>query len=326
MKSDLPSPALSRRMLLTSAVSGLALAACGGGSSDSSSPTRSGSTTTPGNGPNTPVPAASVQAEAMEATGLGDAELVLSPQLTWGELIVAPDQYIQFVVTDQSADGALVTDPVQFWLVDADAQVVAGPVESHWFPDDRLPTGGLHSVKVTVAATGVLDVVVATADGASAGTGALQAMAAAQSLAPGPGEVIAGIDTATVANPQGLEDLCTRQPDCDLHDLTLTQALAAGPTVLCIATPAFCSSAICGPVLDDVLTVADSSAFPNVSFVHVEPYSDAGVTVTPIVEQLALPSEPWTFVLATDGTVIQRFAGPVLPDILTEILAGMPTA
>lgn len=318
-------PVLSRRMLLTSAVSGLALAACGAGSSGSPEPTRSGSATPPNDSIRADT-AASVQTRVLQAAGLGDADPVLSPQLTWGELIVAPDQYVQFVVADGSADGALVTDPVQVWLVDADAQIVAGPVESEWYPDDRLPTKGLHSIKVTVASTGVLDVVVATADGASAGTGALQAMEAAQSLAPGPGEIIVGMDTATVDDPQGLDALCTREPDCDLHDLTLTQALAAGPTVLCIATPAFCSSAICGAVLDDVLAVADSGEFPDVNFVHVEPYSDAGVTVTPIVDELALPSEPWTFVLTADGTVVQRFPGPVLPDILAEILAGMPTA
>ncbi|HKJ56931.1 MAG TPA: hypothetical protein VJ978_13190, partial [Nitriliruptoraceae bacterium] len=131
--------------------------------------------------------------------------------------------------------------------------------------------------------------------------------------------------TPTVDDPQGLEALCTREPDCDLHAMTLADALAAGPTVLCIATPAFCSSAICGPVLDDVLSVADSGAFPDVQFVHVEPFVDAGVTVTPIMEELALPSEPWTFVLAPDGTIVQRFPGPVVPEILDDILAGMPT-
>lgn len=321
MSDQPPTTILSRRTLLVSAASGLALAACGGSSDGAGGETPTPEATTP------PVAsgADNVQAQVLAAAGLESAEVRLAPQLTWGELIVAPDQYLQFVVPDMATDGALVTTPVQLWLVDDTGAVVVGPMESTWYPDDRLPSGGLHSVQVTVDAPGVLDVVVATDDATAAGTAAIQAMNAADSLAPGPGEVIPPMSTPTVDDPQGLEALCTREPPCDLHVMTLADALAAGPTVLSIATPAFCSSAICGPVLDDVLSVADSGAFPDVQFVHVEPFVDAGVTVTPIMEELALPSEPWTFVLAPDGTIVQRFPGPVVPEVLDEILAGMPT-
>lgn len=323
-----PLPAhLSRRSLLVAAASGVALAACGTGSDGDAS---DGATTAPG----TSTPAAttgtsvdSAQARALEAAGLGDAAVGLAPQLTWPELIVAPDQYVQFVVADPAdADGGLLTDPVQVWLVDEDANVAAGPLTSTWYPDDRIPTGGLHSVVVTAPGPGVLDVVVATADGATAGTAAIQAMTAADSLAPGPGEVIPPSETPTTDDPQDLAELCTREPDCSLHDVTLAQALDTGPVVLCIATPKFCATAICGPVLDDVIAVADEGAFPEVSFVHVEPYTDAGETVTQLVTDLALPSEPWTFVLQPDGTVVHRFPGPVVPEILTDILGGLPAA
>ena len=308
-----------------SAVSGLALAACGTGADPSEDATSS-----PGTGAASPGPTTSgddAQAGALAAAGLTDATVALAPQLTWPELIVAPDQYLQFVVTDQSdSEGGLVTDPVQVWVVDADATVVAGPLTSTWYPDDRIPTGGLHSVQVTPRQPGVVDVVVATEDGALAGTAAVQAMTAQDSIAPGPGEVIPPSDTPTTDDPQDLAELCTREPDCSLHDVTLAEALEAGPVVLCIATPKFCATAICGPVLDDVITVADSGAFPDVTFVHVEPYTDAGETVTQLVADLQLPSEPWTFVLEPDGTVVHRFPGPVVPEVLSGILADLPVA
>lgn len=310
-------PVVTRRLLLTGALSTAALAACrGGGGGD---PEPSGQSSTP------PArPSDDVAAEALEAAGLTQAEVELSPQMTWPELIIGAPHPLQLVVSTD--DGALVTDPVDLWLVGDDGQVKFGPATTTWYPDDRIPSGGLHSVVVEVDSAGILDVVIATGDHAQAGTGAVQAMAAADSVAPAPGEVVPALATPTVADPKDLNELCTREPDCNLHDVTLEQALGTGnPVVLCIATPKFCSTAMCGPVLEDVISVADGGGFPDTTFVHVEPFSDAGETTTSVVDELALPTEPWTFVLQSDGTIAERFPGPVVPQVLSDILANLST-
>jgi hypothetical protein len=45
------------------------------------------------------------------------------------------------------------------------------------------------------------------------------------------------------------------------------------PFVLVFATPAFCQSAICGPMLDTVKKVA--ADYPTLTFINVEPYKMA---------------------------------------------------
>ena len=45
---------------------------------------------------------------------------------------------------------------------------------------------------------------------------------------------------------------------------------------------------------------------------------DAGVTPTDVVNELALPSEPWTWVIGADGVVIDRFDGPVVPSLVRD--------
>ena len=61
-------------------------------------------------------------------------------------------------------------------------------------------------------------------------------------------------------------------PDPAFYQTTVADALAAHkPFVLVFATPAFCTSAQCGPTLDRVK--ADAAAAPkDVAFINVEPY------------------------------------------------------
>ena len=65
---------------------------------------------------------------------------------------------------------------------------------------------------------------------------------------PQVGSKLPPYDTPTVADPRGVNPVCTREPACPLHSVTLTQALAAGkPVAYMIATPAFCQFGVCAP-------------------------------------------------------------------------------
>jgi hypothetical protein len=98
----------------------------------------------------------------------------------------------------------------------------------------------------------------------------------AQELAvvPGPGDRLPSIPTPTTADPLGVDPLCTAVPPCPLHATSLADALGtATPVALLVSTPAFCQTAICGPVLD--LLVERSTALSDrVTFLHVEVYTD----------------------------------------------------
>ena len=122
--------------------------------------------------------------------------------------------------------------------------------------------------------------------------------------------------------------LCTHQPPCGLHDLSIADALqpAAKPLAVAFATPAFCTSALCGPELDIIMKLRDAYA-SRVNFIHVEIYQYPfdGVHTAKTVDEWRLPSDPWTFIVDKTGIVRDRFEGaapleevePALKAVLT---------
>ena len=78
------------------------------------------------------------------------------------------------------------------------------------------------------------------------------------------------------------------------------------PVAVLVSTPAFCQTAICGPVLD-VLLDRRAEAPEDLVFVHVEVYTDeTAERVAPAVQALSLSYEPVLFVAGTDGRITAR--------------------
>jgi hypothetical protein len=115
------------------------------------------------------------------------------------------------------------------------------------------------------------------------------------------------------------------KPDPAFYRTSVADAVAAGkPFVLVFATPAFCTSAQCGPTLDRVKTVA-ADAPANVEFINVEPYQltysegrlqpvlDANGGLQPVaaVNDWGILSEPWIFTVDGQGIVRGSFEGVV---------------
>ncbi|MEE8386857.1 MAG: hypothetical protein V3S01_13160 [Dehalococcoidia bacterium] len=135
-----------------------------------------------------------------------------------------------------------------------------------------------------------------------------------------------------VSDVADITDIDTSDPPIpEMHDMTIADAVTSGkPTVIVIATPAFCLSRICGPtkqVVDQVY--ADYKGQAN--FVHVEPYdlekarSGEGLEVIPFLEQdWGLLTEPWVFLVDRDGTIAAKFEAVVsqkeLEDALRQVL------
>jgi len=116
--------------------------------------------------------------------------------------------------------------------------------------------------------------------------------------------------TPTTDDARGLNPICTRQPVCPWHALSLDTALGQGkPIALLFATPALCQTATCGPVLDTMLGFKDAYA-GKVTFIHSEIYTDMTAKATaPAVNAYHLESEPMLFLIGADGVVKQRFDG-----------------
>ena len=129
----------------------------------------------------------------------------------------------------------------------------------------------------------------------------------------GPGDQMPALETPTVENPRGVTPICTREPPCDLHEVAVSEALdGGGPVVVLVATPAFCQTAVCGPVLD--VMIDQMPDFPDVRFVHAEVFKDpennstplAPEDYAPVIGALGLPFEPALYTVGADGVVRDR--------------------
>jgi len=101
-------------------------------------------------------------------------------------------------------------------------------------------------------------------------------------------------------------------PDRDLLRTSIAESLRRhAPFVVTFATPAFCTSKTCGPVVDVVDHVRKEFAGSGVRFMHVEIYKDNNPArgFNRFVTQWHLPTEPWTFVVGRDGRIKAKFEG-----------------
>lgn len=118
------------------------------------------------------------------------------------------------------------------------------------------------------------------------------------------------------------------EPDPDFYRLSIDEAVSNGtPTVIVFATPAWCVSQTCGPLLDQAKSL--SNGFPGVDFVHAEIYADIQVesfddlTTIEAVAEWGLPSEPWIFVVDGSGQVTATFEGVVSDVELSEAISAV---
>ncbi len=127
---------------------------------------------------------------------------------------------------------------------------------------------------------------------------------------PVAGDMAPTAPSPTTADTLGVDPICTRDPACPLHTISISDALGQGkPVVVLFATPARCQSQYCAPVLDEFLKVSEPYR-DRAFFVHVEIYKSAtGTTLVPTVDAWKLPGEPAMFGIDTAGVVRTRLEG-----------------
>ncbi|MCH8948843.1 MAG: hypothetical protein IIB87_00515 [Chloroflexi bacterium] len=126
-----------------------------------------------------------------------------------------------------------------------------------------------------------------------------------------------------------------QEPDLSYYELTIAEALDNDrPLVVVFATPAFCATRFCGPVVDNVKEISPAYA-GRVDFIHIEPFEldEEGLLVTvegpsgamdrvPVQAILAwnLQTEPWIFIVDGSGIIANRFEGSASPEELRDAL------
>ena len=120
--------------------------------------------------------------------------------------------------------------------------------------------------------------------------------------------------TPTLAAAPATRLTTRRPPDRELLRYSIAGSLAAHrPFVVTFATPRFCESRTCGPVVDVVDAARKRFAGRGIRFIHVEVYQDNNPAkgANRWFKEWRLPSEPWTFLVGADGRIKGKFEGAV---------------
>jgi hypothetical protein len=119
------------------------------------------------------------------------------------------------------------------------------------------------------------------------------------------GEKAPLIQTPTAKSVGGnLAELTTRVPPDTQNKVNYAEVLGKEPILLLFATPKFCQSRVCGPVVD-VAQQAQHEFEGKANFIHMEIYNDNDPSkgVRPQVRRFHLPTEPWLFAINREGVV-----------------------
>jgi hypothetical protein len=134
-----------------------------------------------------------------------------------------------------------------------------------------------------------------------------------------PGQKAPRIHTPTADDVGGdLAQVTTRIPPDTQNQVDYADALGKEPIVLLFATPQFCQSRVCGPVVDVAEQVKQEYG-GEAAFIHMEIFNDndpdKGVRAQ--VRAFNLPSEPWLFTIDRQGRVSSVLEGAFGVEALT---------
>ncbi len=220
------------------------------------------------------------------------------------EFLASPDREASVTIRDENGS-PLDTYPMDFvWTV----------------PDVR----GLYVAQVDIPEAATYQATIDAEGLATAGPAGLVAFEDPPLIEPG--EEAPASETRTSADFPDLSVISSDpEPDPAMYESSVASAVTSGaPSVIVFATPAFCTSESCGPLLDQVKSLRPD--YPGVEFVHVEIYEDLQVsspeelTVVPATGEWGLPSEPWVFVVDSSGVVTSTFEGAASDAELTAAM------
>jgi hypothetical protein len=139
---------------------------------------------------------------------------------------------------------------------------------------------------------------------------------------PKVGERPPKIHTPTPSDVGGdLSKITTRVPPDTQNRVDFAETLGKEPIFLLFATPQFCQSRVCGPVVDVAEQVKDQFG-DKAAFIHMEIYKDNDPSkgVRPQVRAFHLPSEPWLFAIDRNGVIRAEIEGAFGVDRLTKVV------
>jgi hypothetical protein len=182
---------------------------------------------------------------------------------------------------------------------------------------------GLYVTRLTFTRPGPWGIELqARDDNGSSATARLTVTVATAPQTPALGTPAPQSRNLVASDVRDLREIDTSQkPDARLHQVRIVDAIAQRrPQLIVFATPQFCTSRMCGPVVDIVRQLLPQYS-KRVAFTHQEIWQDfASKRVFPTVEEWRLISEPWIFVVDRQGIIRAKFEGLVTKRELEQAL------
>lgn len=246
-------------------------------------------------------------------SGIPEGEAELNPIIATYEVLTGGPRQVLFGLRTLDNVEVPESEVTVFLRDDAGEEVLGGPFETEYVvaPGTQL---GLYRVEVEFDEPGAPQLVVVEGD--RFGFTALNVVTPEQSQAPVPGAAATIVATPTEKQDLGYERICTQDPPCGMHEVSLDEAVEAGrPVMLVFATPEFCQTVVCGPVVETADKVRGGGDWGDVAWIHCEIYShkkgDQLVLGKP-VQRWNLPTEPWVFSIDAEGAIVDRLDGPMV--------------
>ena len=238
-------------------------------------------------------------------------------------------QRVAFLLASGSALVRVPEATVTTTFLDGSAQGETATAQFHEWP---FGTRGSYVTQLTFPQAGTwrLDI-----EG-QGGTAKLNVEVGETSIVRDVGQIGVFSNTKTLAGEGGDLSRITShyRPDPALYDISLAESLFTGkPTVVVFASPAFCTTATCGPQVETVTELRE--AYPGAAdYIHVEVYDNPNEiqgdllkgVLSPVLAEWGIDQVPhyqnesWTFVIGADARIAERFEGYATFDELEEAL------
>lgn len=140
------------------------------------------------------------------------------------------------------------------------------------------------------------------------------------------GELLPPVPTPTTTQSFEVNPICTLNPQCPFHEHDLRDVVGQGsPVAVLLASPAYCSTTVCGPILD--LLVDEAGGREGLLTMHSEVYRNpkgvrdlSEAQLAPLPADYDMTFEPCLFVADADGRIVARGDIVVDRDEMAEML------
>jgi hypothetical protein len=237
------------------------------------------------------------------------------------------EQRVLFALVDPETDEFLASEDREATMTLHDEN--GAPIETYpmFFVGIIQEVRGIYGANIVIPEAGTYQVTI-DADGLNT-AGPVGLLAAEDPPVVQLGEPAPPSETRTAAEYPDLSVISSDpEPDPAMYQLSVDEAVSNGrPSIVVFATPAWCVSAACGPLLAQVKALQPD--FEDVDFVHVEVYDDIQVStfeelvLVPAVIEWGLLAEPWVFVMDRNGEVTGSYEGAASDDELREALEAV---